>query len=191
MRRKQVLVVFIICLWAIHLHAQGPTANSQLTVFSENTMQDNKKGLFNENTINHLSFLLNTQHYAWSPTERYSIRSKKIGFRLDMILHYPDSILSYKINIPRLMDVIITRDTIHGIEGYHFNLKMADSVIVEYSGAVAKNLKTDKLSFFITGAETAERLRTIFQNISYQNNRRWYLEAEREKETTICPPNQN
>jgi len=89
------------------------------------------------------------------------------------------------------MNLITIRDTIHGLEVYHFNLEMADSVIVQYSGAGAKNLKTDKLSFFITGAETAERIRAILQNISYQNNRRWYLEAERKKETTICPPNQN
>ena len=82
-------------------------------------------------------------------------------------------------------------DTLRGLEGHLFSMKMADSVMVEYSGPVIKKIKTNRPSFFVTGAETSEGLQTILQTMCRDNHRRWYLENERKKETTFCPPKQN
>ena len=185
MIKYSYLSVLVICLWSIHLRAQTTTVNGELKAFQKDTAKDH----LNENTINHLSFLLNTQHYRFSPKEIYSIRSERKGYRLDMTLRYPDSVVSYKMNIPQLFDVTTLRDTIDGIEGHRFQIKMTDSVITEYSGPEIRQIITNKLSFFITGKQTSQRLQNILQSICRDNHRRWYLEDERKKETTNCPPN--
>ncbi|HET8809746.1 MAG TPA: hypothetical protein VFM65_05715 [Flavobacteriaceae bacterium] len=132
--------------------------------------------------MNQLSFLLNTQQYNWSPSTRYRIRSKKVGYRLQMAISYPDSVVSYKLIIPQLVDFSKKKDTLFGVAGYTFKLEMKDSLLVECSAITTRYGKTKNLSFFVIGEATPERVANLLYTIKAGNNNRWFGANEPEKQ---------
>lgn len=167
---KRSSLLILICLWSICVQAQTPTEKDEPITFSKNT--SNQK-VYNENAMNQLSFLLNTQQYNWSPTTRYPIRSKKVGCRLQMAISYPDSVVSYKLIIPQLVDFSKKKDNLFGVAGYTFELEMKDSLLVECSAITTRYGKTKNLSFFAIGEATPERVANVLYTIKTSSNNRW------------------